>query len=173
MSNELKEFPLFKSLWLKIKEPDKMALIIVNDDGSDERITYTGLFENTNRISRSLIKAGIGEGDTFAIVMRNHPEFLYCLSAALSLGAMVVPIDPRSRGAKLSFQIKNTRCAVTFFRFSTAPISSLAKGISSESSVAASMVLFISSSKQVKALPFCMVTLRPSRSIPSMPLVPS
>jgi crotonobetaine/carnitine-CoA ligase len=110
MSNELKEFPLFKSLWLKIKEPDKMALIIVNDDGSDERITYTGLFENTNRISRSLIKAGIGEGDTFAIVMRNHPEFLYCLSAALSLGAMVVPIDPRSRGAKLSFQIKNTRC---------------------------------------------------------------
>ncbi|PKN36454.1 MAG: ATP-dependent acyl-CoA ligase [Deltaproteobacteria bacterium HGW-Deltaproteobacteria-2] len=110
MSDELKDFPLFKSLWLKIKEPDKTALIIVNDDGSDERITYAGLFENTNRISRSLIKAGIGEGDTFAIVMRNHPEFLYSLSAALSLGAMVVPIDPRSKGAKLSFQIKNTKC---------------------------------------------------------------
>lgn len=110
MSDELKNFPLFKSLWLKVKQPDKTALIIVNDDGSDERITYAGLFENTNRISRSLIKAGIGKGDTFAIVMRNHPEFLYCLSAALSLGAMVVPIDPRSRGAKLSFQIKNTKC---------------------------------------------------------------
>jgi crotonobetaine/carnitine-CoA ligase len=110
MSNELKNFPLFKSLWLKVKEPDKTALIIVNDDGSDEHITYAGLFENTNKISRSLIKAGIGEGDAFAIVMRNHPEFLYCLSAALSIGAMVVPIDPRSRGAKLSFQIKNTKC---------------------------------------------------------------
>ncbi|MEN6432841.1 MAG: hypothetical protein WA096_07685 [Smithella sp.] len=45
MSNELKEFPLFKSLWLKIKEPDKTALIIVNDDGSDERITYAGLLK--------------------------------------------------------------------------------------------------------------------------------
>lgn len=110
MANELKNFPLFKSLWLKVKEPDKTALIIVNDDGSDERITYAGLFENTNRISRILIKAGIGKGDTFAIVMRNHPEFLYCLSSALSIGAMVVPIDPRSRGAKLSFQIKNTKC---------------------------------------------------------------
>ena len=110
MSNELKNFPFFKSVWLKVKDPDKVAFIIVNDDGSDERITYAGLFENTNKVSRALIKHGLGEGDTFAIVMRNHPEFLYCLSAALSIGAMVVPIDPRSRGTRLSFQIKNTKC---------------------------------------------------------------
>ncbi|MBN1471859.1 MAG: AMP-binding protein [Syntrophaceae bacterium] len=109
MSNELKNLPLFKSLWLKVKDPDKVALIFVNDDGSDEKITYAGIFENTNKISHALIKAGIGEGDTFAVLMRNHPEFLYGLSAALSLGAIVVPIDPRSRGAKLSFQINNTK----------------------------------------------------------------
>jgi acyl-CoA synthetase (AMP-forming)/AMP-acid ligase II len=110
MSDELKEFPLFKSLWLTVKEPDKVALIIANDDGSDEQITYAGLFENTNRISRVLIKAGVGEGDTFAVIMRNHPEFLYCISAAVSIGAIMVPVDPRSRGAKLTFQIKNTKC---------------------------------------------------------------
>jgi crotonobetaine/carnitine-CoA ligase len=110
MSDELKYFPLFKSLWLTVKEPDKVALIIVNDDGSDEQITYAGLFENTNRISCVLIKAGVGEGDTFAVIMRNHPEFLYCLSAAVSIGAIMVPVDPRSRGAKLTFQIKNTKC---------------------------------------------------------------
>ena len=45
MSDELKNFPLFKSLWLKIKEPDKTALIIVNDDGSDERIAYAGFLK--------------------------------------------------------------------------------------------------------------------------------
>ncbi len=108
MSNGLKNFPLFKSLWLNVKDPDKVALIFVNDDGSDEKITYAGIFENTNRISRALVRAGIGEGDTFAVLMRNHPEFLYCLAAALSLGAIMVPIDPRSRGAKLSFQMNNT-----------------------------------------------------------------
>ncbi|MFA5321361.1 MAG: AMP-binding protein [Smithella sp.] len=110
MSSELNDFPLFKSLWLAVKEPDKVALIIANDEGSDEKITYAGIFENTNRLSRTLIKAGIGEGDSFAVIMRNHPEFLYSLSAALSLGAVMVPVDPRSRGAKLTFQIKNTKC---------------------------------------------------------------
>jgi len=110
MSNELREFPLFKSLWLRVKDPDKVALIIVNDDGSDERLTYSGIFENTNKISRLLIKAGVREGDTFAVIMRNHPEFLYSLSAALSIGAVMVPMDPRSRGAKLVFQISNTKC---------------------------------------------------------------
>jgi len=110
VSRTLKNFPLFRAVWLKVKDPDKVALIFVNDDGSDERITYADIFENSNRISRSLLKAGIGEGDTFAVIMRNHPEFLYSLSAALSIGAVMVPIDPRSRGDKLAFQIKNTRC---------------------------------------------------------------
>ena len=110
MSNELKKFPLFKSVWLRVKDPDKTALIFVNDDGSDERLTYADIFENTHKISRALIKAGVGRGDTFALVMRNHPEFLYSLAAALSLGAIVVPIDPRSKGAKLAFQINNTQC---------------------------------------------------------------
>jgi acyl-CoA synthetase (AMP-forming)/AMP-acid ligase II len=105
----LKEFPLFKSVWLKVKDPDKIAFIFVNDDGSDERITYAMLFENTNRTASALRKAGIGAGDSFSIVMRNHPEFLYSLSAAMLLGAMAVPIDPRSRGKKLSFQILNTK----------------------------------------------------------------
>jgi len=109
MSKALKKFPLYQSLWLKVKDPDKIALIFVNDDGSDEKITYAGIFENTQRLSRALIKAGVGEGDTFAVLMKNHPEFLYGLSAALSLGAIMVPIDPRSRGAKLSFQINNTK----------------------------------------------------------------
>ncbi|MEZ4577961.1 MAG: AMP-binding protein [Desulfobacterales bacterium] len=41
--------------------------------------------------------------------MRNHPEFIYSLFAALSVGAAIVPVDPRSKGRKLSFQINNTQ----------------------------------------------------------------
>jgi len=109
MSKEFKNFPLFKSVWLKVKDPDKIALIMVNDDGSEEKLTYTDIFANTNRISRALIKAGVSKGDTFSVVMRNHPEFVYSLSAALAIGAIMVPIDPRSKGAKLSFQINQTK----------------------------------------------------------------
>jgi acyl-CoA synthetase (AMP-forming)/AMP-acid ligase II len=102
------DLPIFRCLGMSNLNPEEEALIFLNDDGSDERLTYGKIFENTNRISQVLIKAGIVKGDTFAIVMRNHPEFLYSLFAALSVGAIAVPIDPRSKGRTLSYQINNT-----------------------------------------------------------------
>jgi crotonobetaine/carnitine-CoA ligase len=106
--------PIFQCLGLQNVQADRSAYIFVNDDGSEERITYGSLFENTNRISRILIKAGIGKGDTFVLLMRNHPEFLYGLFSALSTGAIAVPIDPRSKGRKLAFQINNTKAKGIF-----------------------------------------------------------
>ena len=114
MSSSVDNLPIFQCLGLQNVQADRLAYIFVNDDGSEERITYGNLFENTNRISRTLIKAGIGKGDTFVLLMRNHPEFLYGLFSALSTGAIAVPIDPRSKGRKLSFQINNTKARGIF-----------------------------------------------------------
>jgi len=110
MSRELNRLPLFRSVWLRVKDPDRTAFIFVNDDGSDQHVSYAMIYENTYRYARLLLGAGVGQGDAFALLMRNHPEFLYSLSAALSLGAIAVPIDPRAKGRKLSFQINNTKC---------------------------------------------------------------
>lgn len=104
----INKLPIYQCLGLTKIDPGKEAMVFVNSDGSEERLTYGCIFENTNRLSHALIKAGIGKGDTFSIVMRNHPEFLYSLFAALSIGAIAVPIDPRSKGEKLAFQIRNT-----------------------------------------------------------------
>ena len=109
MISKMEELAIFKTIGLKEIKPDKDAFIFCNSDGSDERVTYKQLFDNTNRLARTLVKAGIGKGDTFSILMRNHPEFLYCLFAGLSIGAIAVPIDPRSKERKLSFQINNTK----------------------------------------------------------------
>jgi acyl-CoA synthetase (AMP-forming)/AMP-acid ligase II len=109
MSDSMASLPIFQCAGIKDVQADKPAYIFVNDDGSEERVTCGDLYRNTNRVSRTLLKAGIGKGDTFALLMRNHPEFLYALFAALSTGAIAVPIDPRSKGKRLSFQINNTR----------------------------------------------------------------
>lgn len=108
MTDGISDLLIFKSLGLNVENPDKVALIFVNSDQSDEKITYQDIFDNTNRVSHALLQAGIGSGDTFSIFMRNHPEFVYSLFAALSIGAIAVPIDPRSKERKLSFQINNT-----------------------------------------------------------------
>lgn len=105
----IEDLSIFKAIHLKIDDPERVALRFVNEDGSEEPVTYTNIFENTNRTARALLKAGIGKGDTFTMLMKNHPEFIYSLFAALSIGAVAVPVDPRSRGRKLAFQILNTR----------------------------------------------------------------
>jgi acyl-CoA synthetase (AMP-forming)/AMP-acid ligase II len=59
-------------------------------------------------VAKALQAAGIGKGDRFSLVMRNHPEFIYTLLGASITGAVVVPIDPRSKGSKLSYQIRDS-----------------------------------------------------------------
>ncbi len=105
---DIDRLPMFRILGLSNIDPAKEAFIFVNTDGSDEKISMGDLFENSNRLARVLVGNGIGKGDTFALVMRNHPEVLYAMFAALTIGAIVVPIDPRSKGQKLAYQIKNS-----------------------------------------------------------------
>jgi crotonobetaine/carnitine-CoA ligase len=49
-------------------------------------------------------------GDRFAIMMRNHPEFVEAMIAASITGCVFVPIDPRTRGHKLAFVLRNSGC---------------------------------------------------------------
>ncbi len=114
MSGSLNDLAIFQCLGLADVEEDRPAFIFLKDDGSEERLTLGDIYANTHRVSRILARAGIGKGDTFVLFMRNHPEFLYGLFAALSTGAIAVPVDPRSRGRKLVFQILNTRAKGIF-----------------------------------------------------------
>ena len=109
MINKIEDLPIFKAIGLKEINPDKNAFIFSNADGSEEMVTYQALFDNSNKIARALVKAGIGKGDSFSILMRNNPEFLYALFGGLTIGAIAIPIDPRSKERKLSFQILNTK----------------------------------------------------------------
>jgi len=89
--------------------PDFPVVTFENGEGlADEVVTYKDLFLNGCRVAKALNAAGIGKGDRFSLVMRNHPEFLYTMLAASITGSVVVPIDPRSKGSKLSYQIKDS-----------------------------------------------------------------
>ncbi|MBW2623337.1 MAG: AMP-binding protein [Deltaproteobacteria bacterium] len=88
--------------------PDFPVVTIDNSPHPDEILTYADIVVKGRKLAHALKENGIGRGDTFALLMRNHPEVVLAFYAASALGAVVVPIDPRSKGAKLSFQIKNS-----------------------------------------------------------------
>jgi crotonobetaine/carnitine-CoA ligase len=78
--------------------------------GADEVRTYAALHENANRIAAALVRLGMERGDRFALMMRNHPEFVESMIAASVTGCVAVPIDPRTRGDKLAFTLRNAGC---------------------------------------------------------------
>jgi crotonobetaine/carnitine-CoA ligase len=77
---------------------------------SDEVRTYADLSANGNRIAAELCRRGLGRGERFALMMRNHPEFVEAMVAASISGTVFVPIDPRTRGEKLAYVLRNAGC---------------------------------------------------------------
>jgi len=98
------------------KSPERDVLTfeherLAGDAARDEIRTYAELATNANRIAAALIRKGIAPGDRFAIMLRNHPEFVEAMIAASIAGAIFVPIDPRTRGEKLAFMLRNAGCS--------------------------------------------------------------
>ncbi len=77
----------------------------------DEVRSYAELHANAHRIAGALAAKGIGPGDRFAVMMRNHPESVEAIVAASISGGIYVPIDPRTRGEKLAFMLRDAGCA--------------------------------------------------------------
>jgi len=76
----------------------------------EERRSYADLLAAGGRLAGALGAAGMAEGDSFAIIMRNHPEFVEAMVASEIAGTVFVPVDPRTRGDKLAYMLRFTRC---------------------------------------------------------------
>jgi len=96
-------------------KPDFPVLTFENWPHPEEVLTYGDLVLRGRKLARALEKQGIGRGDIFSVVMRNHPEVVVSMYAATALGAVMVAIDPRSKGAKLSYQIGNSNSKGVIF----------------------------------------------------------
>ncbi len=99
---------------IAVRADSKPDLEVLTFEGAgvrdDEIRTYADLWENGNRIAAELISRGMEIGDRFALFMRNHPEFVDTMVAASVSGTVFVPIDPRTKGAKLAYTLNNSRC---------------------------------------------------------------
>ncbi|MDI6830146.1 MAG: AMP-binding protein [Actinomycetota bacterium] len=107
-SGFLKHKGVFSGLLEMRAESDPNRVGVIFDNGGlyeDDHLTYARMYGNSLRLARGLAEAGFERGDKLAMVMRNHPEFIYALAACSMLGTVLVPIDPRARGEKLAYQL--------------------------------------------------------------------
>lgn len=96
------------------EKPDQVIYIFEKGTHGEDIVTYRSLHDNANKIARLLLDQGLKSGDTFGVFMRNHPEFVYGLIAGTTMGAVMVPIDPRSRGDRLKFLLNDSGVKAVF-----------------------------------------------------------
>lgn len=90
-------------------EPDHDVLTFESGGIEPDAVrTYGSLWANANRFASGLVAAGMQRGDRVAVLLRNHPEFVELMIAASITGCVFVPIDARTRGAKLAYSLNNS-----------------------------------------------------------------
>jgi len=89
--------------------PD-LDVLTFEDNAAEETRTYLQLWQNGQRVADALARSGMRRGDRFALLMQNHPEFVEAMVASAILGTVFVPIDPRTKGDKLSFLLRDAGC---------------------------------------------------------------
>ena len=100
----------------KAKElPGFNVMTFENGEHADERLTYEDIVLKGRKTAGLLKTGGIGRGDVFCLIMKNHPEFIYSLYGAAAVGAIMVPIDPRIKAERLEFILNNSRAKGIIF----------------------------------------------------------
>ncbi|RLA47510.1 MAG: ATP-dependent acyl-CoA ligase [Gammaproteobacteria bacterium] len=89
-----------------------LTFVSVNSDNElhEEVRSYSTLQSNGQRMASALIDIGMEKGDSFALVMQNHPEFVDAMVASSICGTVFVPLDPRTKGEKLAYMLGFAEC---------------------------------------------------------------
>ncbi len=86
-----------------LRYPERDAVVL-----GRERTTYAQLWEQARRYARVLADAGVGPGDKVAMLMPNVPDFPRVYYAALSLGAVVVPVHALLVAREITFVLADS-----------------------------------------------------------------
>jgi fatty-acyl-CoA synthase len=89
--------------------PDKEAIVF-----KDRRITFRELKEETVKLAKSLLKAGVKKGDRVGIMMTNCPEWIVARDAAIRIGAIWVPINTRYKVLELEYILQHVGANTLF-----------------------------------------------------------
>lgn len=89
-------------------------LVVLTVEGAgvrpDEVRTYADLWHKGQALAAGMQARGMRHGDRLGTLLANHAEFVDLMVACSLLGAVLVPIDPRTRGDKLIYMLDSVGC---------------------------------------------------------------
>ena len=97
--------------------PNRIAVI-----HGERRFTYAQFLERARRLASSLARAGVGKGDTVAIMAPNTPQMLEAHYAVPMLGAVLCSINIRLDAAAIGFILHHSETKVLLTDTEFAPV---------------------------------------------------
>ncbi len=91
---------------LAAETPDAPALWIVEQDGSETKLTFAELADRSSRLAGWLRGHGVGRGHKILLMLGNQVELWETMLAAMKLGAVVIPATTLLTAADLEDRIE-------------------------------------------------------------------
>ena len=88
---------------------DRTALHIVEEDGSEAKVSFAEMSERSNRVANWLRAQGVRAGDRIIVMLGNQTELWETMLAAMKLRAVVIPATPLLGPADLRDRVERGR----------------------------------------------------------------
>ncbi len=94
--------------------PGDLAVIALDDDQNETRLTIGQLDDLSNAVARGLLRRGLQRGDRVAVLAANSAQFLAVLLGAQRAGLVVVPVNYKFPRALSDFVIQDSGARLVF-----------------------------------------------------------
>jgi acetyl-CoA synthetase len=84
---------------------DRLALWIVEQDGTEQKVTFAEMAENSDRVATWLEQLGVVKGDRVILMLGNQVELWESMLAVAKLGAVIMPTTSALGPADLADRI--------------------------------------------------------------------
>lgn len=100
------------TLYQQIKMSNKDNLEETALSYSGEKITFSQMFNNIDKVAGALHSIGVKKGDVVTLCLPNIPEFVYCFYAINKIGAIASLIEPRTNAERIKYYTNITKSKV-------------------------------------------------------------
>jgi acetyl-CoA synthetase len=91
---------------LAAEHPDRIALRVVGDDGTDESLSYAAMSARSAQVANWLRGLGVRRGDRMLLMLGNVVPLWEVMLAAIKLGAVIIPASTLLAPADLADRIE-------------------------------------------------------------------
>ncbi len=89
-------------------EPDRLALITVDGDGQEQRLTYAEIAAAASRLANLLTQRGLTQGDRLIVMLPRIAEWQIAMVAATRMGAVPIPCITMLTASDLAYRVEHS-----------------------------------------------------------------